>query len=227
MELEKSWKLSNYFFNRYKSRSGGFFFVHTSLVYYGLHTNPSFGAGLPDFKRTYLRPQEELENVLTIQIEPEFSALSVYEVSRAIPALLPYQNNDFRGVNEKTPTLYPFKKIIATCTTLFWDPKNKVLQTTETNMLSISSIIHQKLFHFTILLSNLSQKVWVLGPYVQRVNLSRCRLFLKHCFSNSTGPKKIFPTQYWKTFKQNIKMKGIRIFKPSIMSWGILVNATF
>ena len=85
------------------------FFVHTSLIYYGLHTNPSFGAGLPDFKRTYLRPQEELENVLTIQIEPEFSALSVYEISRAIPALLPYQNNDFRGVNKNTPTLYPLK----------------------------------------------------------------------------------------------------------------------
>ena len=90
-----------------------FFFVHTSLIYYGLHTNPSFGAGLPDFKRTYLRPQEELENVLTIQIEPEFSALSVYEVFRAIPALLPYQNNDFRGVNKKTSTLCPLKKIIA------------------------------------------------------------------------------------------------------------------
>ena len=103
------------FFNGYKSRSGGVFFVHTSLIYYGLHTNPSFGAGLPDFKRTYLRPQEELENVLTIQIEPEFSALSVYEVSRAIPGLLPYQNNDFRGVNKKTHTLYPLKKIIAMC----------------------------------------------------------------------------------------------------------------
>ena len=87
-----------------------FFFVHTSLIYYGLHTNPSFGAGLPDFKRTYLRPQEELENVLTIQIEPEFSALSVYEVFRAIPALLPYQNNDFRGVTKKPPRYTHFKK---------------------------------------------------------------------------------------------------------------------
>ena len=87
-----------------------FFLLHTSLIYYGLQTNPSFGAGLPDFKRTYLRPQEELENVLTIQIEPEFSALSVYEVSGAIPSLLPYQNNDFRGVNEKNPTLHPLKK---------------------------------------------------------------------------------------------------------------------
>ena len=72
-----------------------------------------FWSRAPDFKRTYLRPQEELENVLTIQIEPEFSALSVYEVSRAIPGLLPYQNNDFRGVNKKTHTLYPLKKIIA------------------------------------------------------------------------------------------------------------------
>ena len=64
----------------------------------------------PDFKRTYLRPQEELENVLTIQIEPEFSDLSVYEVLRAIPALLPYQNDDFQGVYKKTSTLYQFKK---------------------------------------------------------------------------------------------------------------------
>ena len=63
-------------------------FLFTPLIDYGLHTNPSFGAGLPDFKRTYLRPQEELENVLTIQIEPKFSALSVYEVFRAIPVLL-------------------------------------------------------------------------------------------------------------------------------------------
>ena len=62
-----------------------------------------FWSRAPDFKRTYLRPQEELENVLTIQIEPEFSALSVYEVFRAIPALLPYQNNDFRGVTKKPP----------------------------------------------------------------------------------------------------------------------------
>ena len=91
------------FFNGYKSRSGVGFFVHTSLIYYGLHTNPSFGAGLPDFKRTYLRPQEELKNVLTIQIEPEFSALLVCEVFRAIPALLPYQNDDFRGVTKKPP----------------------------------------------------------------------------------------------------------------------------
>ena len=66
-----------------------------------------------DFKRTYLRPQEELENVLLIQIEPKFSALSVYEVFRAIPAF-PYQNNDFRGGTKKTSTLYPLKKIIAT-----------------------------------------------------------------------------------------------------------------
>ena len=42
----------------------------------------------PDYKRTYLRPQEELEKVLTIQIEPKFSALSIYVVSRWIPALL-------------------------------------------------------------------------------------------------------------------------------------------
>ena len=86
------------------------FFGPTSLIYYGLHTNPSFGAGLPDFKRTYLRPQEELENVLTIQIEPKFSALSVFEVFRAMPALLPYQNNDFRGVTNKTSTLCPLTK---------------------------------------------------------------------------------------------------------------------
>ena len=51
---------------------------------------------------------------MTIQIEAEFSALSVYEVFRAIPALLPYQNNDFRGVTKKTSTLCPLKKIIAT-----------------------------------------------------------------------------------------------------------------
>ena len=51
-----------------------------------------------------------LENVLTIQIEPEFSALSVYEVSRAIPVLLPYQNNDFRGVNKKNLHAIPIKK---------------------------------------------------------------------------------------------------------------------
>ena len=76
-----------------------------------------FWSRAPDFKRTYLRPQEELENVLTIQIEPKFSALSVYEVFRAIPALLPYQNNDFRGVNKKTSTLCPLKKIIAICYT--------------------------------------------------------------------------------------------------------------
>ena len=47
-----------------------------------------FWGRTPDYKRTYLRPQEELENVLTIQIEPKFSALSIYVVSRWIPALL-------------------------------------------------------------------------------------------------------------------------------------------
>ena len=36
-----------FFFNGHKSRSGGGFFVHTSLIYYGLHTNPSFGAAPP------------------------------------------------------------------------------------------------------------------------------------------------------------------------------------
>ena len=79
------------FFNGHKSRSGGVFFVHTSLIYYGLHTNPSFGAGLPDFKRTYLRAQEELEKVLGIYIDRKKAALSIGEVSRVIRALYPAQ----------------------------------------------------------------------------------------------------------------------------------------
>ena len=35
--------------------------------------------------------------------------------SGAIPALLPYQNDDFSGVTKKTSTLCPLKKIIAIC----------------------------------------------------------------------------------------------------------------
>ena len=49
---------------------------------------------------------------MTIQIEPEFSALSVYEVFRAIPALLPYQNNDFRGVTQKPPRYTHLRKML-------------------------------------------------------------------------------------------------------------------
>ena len=91
------------FFNRYKSRyCGGFFCPHLTDLLWTPYKS-QFWSRAPDFKRTYLRPQEELENVLTIQIEPEFSALSVYEVSRAIPGLLPYQNDDFRGVTKKPP----------------------------------------------------------------------------------------------------------------------------
>ena len=68
----------------------GFFCSHLTDLLWTPYKS-QFWSRAPDFKRTYLRPQEELENVLIIQIEPKFSALSVYEVFRAIPALHPCQ----------------------------------------------------------------------------------------------------------------------------------------